>query len=338
MCPQQYFFEYILGWKSPSNKKADKGTIVHKVLEILAEMKYADQNNNRIIQDDIYGEIDLDKSSMFDDAFILDIINVVYKYYTTHNNHHEWSETDKKDCTKWVQKALTYNNRMFDPRYRDIVRSEQHFDISIDKPWSKYSYKTEDTIIEGNLAIKGTIDLITRVNDSTLEIIDWKTGRRLDWATGEEKTISKLQKDPQLMIYFYAASKLYPDIKHIIISINFINDGGAFSICYHENDIYEAEQMIRKKFEEIKNTQKPQLNKSWKCGKLCFFGKTTFKETKIDPMLEYRDSQLTKHGECMTKCEQLKHDTDLYGIDHVVKTYTVPGYSVGKYKAPGSIE
>ena len=30
MCPMQYFIEYNLGHRSPSNKKADKGTIVKK--------------------------------------------------------------------------------------------------------------------------------------------------------------------------------------------------------------------------------------------------------------------------------------------------------------------
>ena len=39
MCPQQYMMEYILGIRSPSNQKADKGTIVHKVMEILAYIK-----------------------------------------------------------------------------------------------------------------------------------------------------------------------------------------------------------------------------------------------------------------------------------------------------------
>ena len=44
MCEQQYFLEYVLGYRSPSNKKADKGTIVHKVLEILAGIKLSQQN------------------------------------------------------------------------------------------------------------------------------------------------------------------------------------------------------------------------------------------------------------------------------------------------------
>ena len=40
----------------------------------------------------------------------------------------------------------------------------------------------------------------------------------------------------------------------------------------------------------------------------------------------------------MTKCEQVKHQIELKGIDKVVDEYTMPGYTIGKYKAPGSTE
>lgn len=332
MCPQQYFFEYVLGIRSPSNKKADKGTICHKVLEVLAGIKLSLQNKEKIYDDDILGKININK---YDLAKITD---QVYDYYTSRFKHHVWEPKDLKDCHKWVNKALTDHNGDFDPRNRDIVQPEQHFDIVIDKPWAKYKYDTKDGILEGNLAIKGTIDLITRVNDDTLEIIDWKTGRRLDWATGEEKTLAKLQNDPQLRIYHYAVSALYPEIDHIIVSINFINDGGAFSICYDRSDLAYTEDMIRRKFDAIKNTKVPQLNKSWKCTKLCHFGKSTFENTHINPLVEYRDGQVCNPDTYMTKCEQVKHDIALKGIDRVVDEYTVPGYSVGKYKAPGSAE
>jgi hypothetical protein len=40
----------------------------------------------------------------------------------------------------------------------------------------------------------------------------------------------------------------------------------------------------------------------------------------------------------MTKCEQVKHDIGIKGVDNVVDEYTVPGYTVGMYKPPGSAE
>lgn len=332
MCAMQYFIEYNLGIRSPSNQKADKGTIVHKVLEILAQIQLCTQNNQSIYNDDILGPISIT-------SYNLDhITEHVYNYYSSQFKHHQWKVKDFKDCRLWVDKALTDHNGTFDPRNRNILQPEQHFDIVIDKSWAFYSYKTPDGTLDGNLAIKGTIDLITKIDDNTIEIIDWKTGKRLDWATGQEKTLEKLQNDPQLRMYHYAVSHLYPNMEHIIFTINFINDGGAFSVCYDKSDLSRTENMIRQKFETIRDTTRPTLNKSWKCTKLCHFGKTTFENSHILPILEYRDNQLCAKDTMMTKCEQIKHDIDLKGINNVIDEYTLPGYSVGKYKSPGSAE
>ena len=331
MCEQQYFMEYVLGWRGPSGQKADKGTITHKVLEILAIIKKAKQDHQKAIDDDVIGKLDVDNYNLNV------IIEKVYKYYTEKADHHKWSVKDYKDCHSWVYKAIEFNNGMFDPRNRQILMPEQHFDFEIKKPWSKYSYSLPDgSTIDGNLAMKGTIDLITLLDDDTIEVIDWKTGKRLDWATGQEKTQEKLENDPQLRIYHYAIKHLYPKIKHIIFSIYFINDGGPFSICFNDSDIPKTEDMLREKFNIIKNSKKPKLHKSWMCNKLCHFGKTTFENTGIEPTVEYRDDQLCQKNTTMTKCEQVKHDLDLYGIDTTMLLYKNPKHSFGSYKAPGT--
>lgn len=224
---------------------------------------------------------------------------------------------------------------MFDPRNRNILCPEQHFDFIIDKPWAKYSFDTPDGKLEGNLALKGTIDLITKIDDNFIEIIDWKTGRRLNWATGKEKTQECLENDPQLRIYHYAVNYLYPQIDNIMITINYINDGGPFSMCFQKSDLIKTEAMLRNKFEKIKSVKRPALNRSWICKKLCHFGKTTFTDTSIPPLEEYRDNQITQKGEIMCKCEQIAHDIQLQGIDSVVQSYKHPNHSFGFYKAPG---
>ena len=332
LCEQQYFLEYVLGWRGVSGLKASKGTVVHKVLEILAIIKQSQQDDTNPVVDDIVGSINIESYNLDD------IIKKVYDYYSTAEAFHKWSPKDYKDCRDWVYKAIEFNNGMFDPRNRHILCPEQHFDIEIKKPWSAYSYDTPEGKLEGNLAIKGTIDLITLVNDNTIEIIDWKTGRRLDWATGKEKTQGKLQVDPQLRIYYYAISHLYPHIENIIFSIYFINDGGPFSVCFDKSDLSKTEDMLREKFQIVKNSRKPQLHKSWMCTKLCHFGKTTFDNTHIDPHVEYRENQVCGIGSTMTKCEQIKHDINLNGMDVVVDQYKNKNHSFGKYKAPGTTE
>lgn len=329
MCEQQYYIEYVLGWRGPSNKKADKGTIVHKVLEVLAFIKKAQQDNITEIVDDIVGKLDINNYDLNK------ICDLVYDHYITANSHHTWEPKDKKDCIKWVEKTLSFNNGMFDPRNRDIICPEQHFDFIIEKEWAKYSYDTPDGKLEGNLALKGTIDLITKIDDNFIEIIDWKTGKRLNWATGKEKTQEHLENDPQLRIYHYAASKLYPKVENFMITINFINDGGPFSICFQPSDLIKTEIMLKEKFEKIKAVKRPALNKTWMCSKLCHFGKTNFTGTIIPPLEEYRDGQLTPKGSIMSKCEQICHDTQLYGLNESVSLYKHPNHSFGFYKAPG---
>jgi len=333
MCEQQYFLEYVLGWRGPSNQKADKGTITHKVLEILAVIKKCQQDNVLQFDDDCIGTIKTNSYSLDK------IIEQVYDYYTKQFAHHAWAKKDFEDCKKWCYKAIEFNNGMFDPRNRKILSPEQHFDILIDKPWAEYSYNTDEGELKGKLGLKGTIDLITEVDDNTIEVIDWKTGRRLDWGTGQEKTHAKLQDDPQLMIYHYAVSKLFPSYDYVILTIYFINDGGPFSIVFDQSDLSRTESMLRSKFDIIKKTKRPRLHRTWMCNKLCHFGKTTFEnDNKILPVIEYRDGQVCSPNTFMTKCEQIKHDIELHGIDDVVKQYKNPHHSFGKYKAPGSVE
>ena len=230
---------------------------MHKVLEILAFIKQGQQNSLTSIQDDIVGHISIDKYS------VDDLLDTVYNFYASASSHHVWKDKDRLDCRKWVEKTITFNNGMFDPRNRDIVCPEQHFDFVIEKPWAKYSYDTPEGKLEGNLALKGTIDLITRIDDNVFEVIDYKTGRRVDWATGKEKTLEKLENDPQLRIYHYAIQHLYPEIDNIMVTIDYMNDGGPFSICFEKSDLIKTEDMIRNKFERIRPAQHPSLRKSW---------------------------------------------------------------------------
>jgi hypothetical protein len=331
MCEQQYFFEYVLGWRGPSGFKAIKGTIVHKVLEILAIIKKAQQENLLFVNDEeILGNIDVNNYNLNV------MIERVYKHYSEANSQHIWTIKDYKECYGWIYKAIEFNNGMFDPRNCTILQPEQRFDFVIEKPWAKYEYNIDGQIVDGYLGMKGTIDLITKVNETTVEVVDYKTGKRLDWATGKEKTQEKLEKDAQLRIYHYAVKKLYPHLDTVIFTIYYINDGGPFSMVFHDSDLIDTENMLRQKFEIIKNTKRPRLNKSWMCTKLCHFGKTTFENSHIQPIEEYRDGQTCQKGNVMTKCEQVKHDLELYGIDATMGMYKHPNHTVGHYQAPGS--
>lgn len=335
----QYFGEYVLGWRGPANMKADKGTIVHKVMEILAEAKVCHSKGEKVLEDEMCGELNIHSSDVITDEDVKSITDIVYDYYSERTPH-DWQPKDRKECHKWVWKAIEFKNRAYDPRLTDIVEPEVKFDIIIDKPWAHYKYDNPNggPPIEGNLALKGTIDQISRIDDTTYEILDYKTGRRLNWATGEEKTIDKLHNDPQLRMYHYAAHKLYPHVDQIIVTIYFINDGGPFSLFFSKDDFPQTEEMLKQKFEHIKKTQIPEKNVSWKCRKFCHLGKSTFEGTHVQPIKARTKGHITYPGQIMSKCEQIDYVIKHRDMDTVVEHMSAENHSVDKYKAPGKIE
>lgn len=317
----QFYFTYVLGYQSPSGKKAQLGTIVHKVMEILATLKKEQQDNpdakSLKIMDDAVGEVKCTVKALYTKKFVDKLLKMSYDHYTS-NCHHSYTNADYKFCDELVQIAIEYNDGQFDPRNRKIVAAEPHFDIPIEEDWAKFSYKDENgETIEGQLAIKGTIDFVTEVDEGIIEVIDWKTGRRLNWATGEEKTYEKLCEDPQLLLYNYAISKLFPEYKQAIMSIFFIRDGGPFSMCFDETDQAKFLGMLEKRWKSIMRNDFPKPcspnRKNFKCTKLCHFYKTNWPGTNT-PMCQYAEEHLIAFGydETTAKLKNGNFDPNFY--------------------------
>lgn len=321
----QYFITYVLGHQPTSGKKAELGTIVHKVLEVLACLKKNIQDNPSktkiVIDDDAAGKVSINKSQLFKDDTIEELVSKSYTFYTSQSVH-KFTQADHNNCLKLVWDTLLYNDGQFDPRKRNIVQAEPHFDIPIEEEWAHYEYTLPDgQQIKGQLAIKGTIDLVTQTSDDVIEVIDWKTGRRLDWATGEEKTYEKLCSDPQLLLYNYAIAKLYPQYKQSIMSIFFIKDGGPFSMCFDRSDHDKFLSMLKAKFEHIKANNKPKplsaSRDSWKCTRLCHYYKNNWPGT---------DQNI---------CTHVENSINKNGIDQTIKQCTKENFNIGFYSAPG---
>ena len=326
MCPQQYFLSYVLGMPDPGGKKAEKGTVVHKVMECLAQGKKSEQDGLATFEDDVLGTQEV--SRLYEESFVNELSRLSFDYYTQ-KSIHDFSNKDYRDCEKWAWKAIEYSNGAYDPRKRDVVAAEPHFDITINEPWAEYDFVMPDgNRIHGNLAIKGTIDLITDAGKGVYEATDWKTGMRKDWATGEIKSFWKLCADPQLRIYHYALRHMYPEARQIVPTIYFINDGGPFTMAYDDSSLEATEKMLKKRFEEIKQTTRPQLltgYNRWKCNSFCHFGKTAHSSGKINP----------KTGDPYTICQYIADKTKKCGISTVVVEDTQAGHTIDYYKDPG---
>lgn len=170
-CQMSYYITYNLGHNQPSQKKANLGTISHKVFEVLANCKKTLQDNPKkrkfLFDDEELGKFEFTLSNLYSMDYVYGILDRAYEHYTTNTPHVEYTKSvDFPFCEKMVLSGLQHCNGLYDPRNRNIVQAEPGFDLVIDEPWADLGgYK---------LRIKGTIDLVTQADEDTLEIIDWK--------------------------------------------------------------------------------------------------------------------------------------------------------------------
>ena len=329
-CQMQYFITYVLGHHSDSGKKAEQGTMAHKVMEILAGLKKFQQDNSRkkylVVEDDVAGKIRIHQDRLHTEELVDELCDIAIDRYAK-NSKHKFYPKDKKEVNSCVCTFLKHSDGQFDPRLRNIYHPEPHFDIPIEEDWAKFEYELNGEKVEGQLAIKGTIDLVTKVADDTIEVIDWKSGRRMDWATGEVKDYKKLENDPQLLLYFYAISKLYPEYPNRIMSIFFYKDAEGkpdpmpFSLMFDKSDEVRFLEMLKGRVEEIRQNSMPKPlsvdRNHWKCKRLCHFCKNKWPGTE--------------ENMCIFIERKLKKD----GMEKTVQDCTREGFSIGYYEAPG---
>lgn len=118
-CQMQYFITYVLGHQSDSGKKAELGTIVHKVMEVLAKLKkFVQDNPSKIkisIEDEALGKIDIKKSELYTEGLVKGLLQKSFHFYTSASKHN-FTKADNSDCSKLVFDTLHYNDGQFDPR------------------------------------------------------------------------------------------------------------------------------------------------------------------------------------------------------------------------------
>lgn len=261
-CQHRYFIEFGLGIRGETNLAALQGSIVHQCAELIAWKKLTLQQGKGS-----FYHPEFDRTFYLKPLTNEKILDLVYAQFQKQHPD-KILPTGKNQCRRWLEKLLTMEGGAFDPMRQNIISPEQHFKFEIKKPWARYAVDG----VEKYLEIQGTIDLVVQSDTigKLYNLIDYKTGRRLNWGTGEEKTEKKLYKDTQLRLYHYAACYLYPNVEEVLATIVYINDGGSFTIPFSREDLPDTERMIQKYFEDIKRTTKPKLTESWRCQKFCF--------------------------------------------------------------------
>lgn len=370
-CSLKLFGEYTLGlanhdfFETSESVKTTNGTITHKVLECLGQIKLAMDKDECFIEDDHLGKISFIPDAVLKPHTLSDsevdkinkgrknkeiyrnqnsckikyghkrygvelvekLIQKSYDYYSTRIEQ-DWKPSHLRDITNFVWMTLDFSVGkkvgIYDPRRSNVLAVEPHFDFELEEDWAKYKYEYKGETIEGQLSMKGTIDLVTQLDKDTIEVRDYKTGLRVQFDKDEDnvKTYEKLTTDTQLLLYNLAVRKMFPQYKHVICTIFFIRDGGPFSIPMdNEGCIDLIKEKIHKKFDQIRYEvpeQRDPYHNDFRCKYMCPLFKNSFPKAPG-----------------VNCCTYLKKYIDKHGTDKAIANLSGPGHDISKYKAPG---
>ena len=300
-CQLSFFLQYVLGYQFPAHISAWKGNIVHKAMELLARRRIAEQNGESKFKEDnqVYQVSEVSPEFAIEEAI---------RIYIKKEPERKYKEEDLEDTRAWLNKCLT-TYKQWSPLERKVVTAEGYFDIAFEEDWAKYEYSFKGENIQGQLAIKGTMDLLYEVDDNTYEYTDLKSGKRRDFNTGIVKDFDKFRDDIQLLMYYYALRHKYPD-KHILMTLLYINHGGAYPIPFDDEDLVKLKNKIRAKFEQVKAIHKPtNIKGDFKC---------TFCPFK---------TEIFKNG--VPYCDWFDIETQKMGVDKVTEKYLAQKLNYG---------
>lgn len=289
-CHHRYLLEYVLNIKTDGNAAACYGTTFHKVMELLNKQAFAKQKGETSF-------VEGDAGVTFNVKTLTKNVAIkwAFDYYKEKNPRFTWDELVLADLHQWTDYVL---NSHYSPEKTQIFGVEHFFEYEIKEDWAAYEFEVDGEIISGHLKVRGTMDLLLKPDADYLEYLDYKTSSRpmYDWATKKTKTLEELKYDNQLLLYYFSLRKLFPDYKHIGMTL-FFTRKGPYPVIFGDEEYYRAEALIKNIFTEIKNDENVSWvyndkSKNHQCS-YCSLNRNNDPKTKKPLCLAYRDELTT---------------------------------------------
>ena len=248
-CNFKYYMSRVLNMEDAAGKAALQGTIVHQVFEWMGKLKRKNKTH-------IDPEWLLERS---------------WDMHTAKNPHIEIRRTtskgeaaDFRKCRESVEVIL--NDDTYNPyKMENIIDSERWFSVEFPgEEWETHEGEQFRT--------RGFIDLVRELDKETIEIIDWKTGKRLDFYTRQPIDVLQLMREIQPRLYHLASCMIYSEYKNIVITFYYTSDGGPVTISLSLEDIPHTIAAIWAFFKRVEKDTLFRRNRSWKC-RMCAYNK-----------------------------------------------------------------
>lgn len=106
--------------------------------------------------------------------------------------------------------------------------------------------------------VRGFIDLVTEVDEETLEVVDYKTGNYTK--NGEDAF-----KDLQMRIYSMVIKILYPQYKYVLMTLYYLRKR-PITVIFTKEDDEKTKQFLESSYKKIVESVNPPRQKSFKCN------------------------------------------------------------------------
>lgn len=288
MCEYKYCIEYHLGLSTGKSFAAEQGSLIHYILEKFAlAIRDGKDNEGKTLT-----WLKKNWKTLLFDGYIDRFGNKNDGY---HGDNPIWGlsknsvdrEKQCKTCPFSVKnncRIANKNTEEFEgcPRdeYEDAIWLIEKVinDKSPNNPLNKKIIDVENKFAliikdgENKIQTNGIIDIVTEIDDDTIEICDYKTGKYI-------QSYKDCEKDPQLLIYHLAAKELYDKYKHVFVTVYYIRrKSGPTTLAFEKEDDNNTKNIIKYYWNQIKSNKNPKrrcdkpdgtIRPDYVCKKMC---------------------------------------------------------------------
>lgn len=246
--------------ESRAGKAALQGSIVHRVVEIMAKLRKRNKT-------DIDPMLLLDKAW---DKLTTKSPEIAIRRTTTRIDKETGGFKEAADFKKCRVALETISaDTHYNPYNLKILDVEQWFALAM--PGEEWQCLDKDGQLH-QFTVRGFIDLVHEIDEETIEIVDWKTGIRKNLYTQEPIDEVVLTREVQSRLYHLVAYFLYPKYKNILITFYYTSSGGPVTIALSQDDVAMTIASLHRFFTTISKDTLIRRNRWWTC-KMCSFSK-----------------------------------------------------------------
>ena len=248
-CEFKYYIEYHLALDTGTTFAAEQGSMIHVVFEKFGEAK-RDGIDHPTIESTWYDEVlyayrEEELWKLSEKALVREKTCDGCGHFNSGDCQIAGKPIDTfAGCPKdefadaiWLIEKVINDKTLQSPLNKKVVQVEQWFELEIDDNGEK-------------IPVVGLMDIVTELDNDTIEVVDYKSGNYT-------QSYNECLKDPQLLIYHFAARRSYKNYRNILVTIYYLRKK-PMTLAFSPADERATENALKKYWTLIKSNESPR--------------------------------------------------------------------------------